>query len=85
VKSPHARKAERVRRDRIRDAINTLDSAKQNEAWKEELQRRLIWDRHYDQQKRKAELADTGQTLGQVNGQYLPSSKPRWWKMFLRE
>ncbi|KAF5673452.1 hypothetical protein FHETE_3366 [Fusarium heterosporum] len=86
MNSPHARKAERVRRDQIRDAINTLDQMKQYEAWKEELQRRLIWDRHHEQHKLRGGSANAGQALQQVNGQYLPNSKPRWWKArFLRE
>jgi hypothetical protein len=85
VCSSHARNAERVCRDRIRDAINTLDAAKQDEAWKKELQRRLIWDRHHEQHKRKAELADTKLTLPQVIGRNSPNSKTRWWKKFLRE
>lgn len=80
VCSPCGRKAERVRRDQIRDAINALDAAQQNEAWEAEWKRRSIWDRHHEQHKRKADSEDTGQALLQVEGQYPSNPKPRWWK-----
>lgn len=90
VNSPNARKAERVRRDRIRDAINMLDPSQQNETWEEERRRRLIWDRHYARHEREQRLADAAsakQTPAQGNGAQGPANaKVRWWKKgFLRE
>ncbi|KAH7184789.1 uncharacterized protein B0J16DRAFT_340467 [Fusarium flagelliforme] len=74
MSSPHARKAERVRRDRIRDAINALNVAQQTEAWEAESQRRLIWDRHYQY---------SAQTLPQVESQDSSNFRPRWWERTL--
>ncbi|KAJ4017493.1 hypothetical protein NW752_001399 [Fusarium irregulare] len=71
MSSAHARKAERVRRDRIRDAINALDAAQQAEAWEAESQRRLIWDRHYEY---------IVQAPLQVDSQDRSNSKRRWWE-----
>ncbi|EEU39902.1 uncharacterized protein NECHADRAFT_79593 [Fusarium vanettenii 77-13-4] len=42
--SPRAVKAERVRRDQIRDAINALPSAEQAESWVAEHRRQELWE-----------------------------------------
>jgi hypothetical protein len=84
VSSLDLRKAERVRRDQIRDSITALDADQQDEAWEVELQRRQIWDQHHREPKRKADPAGTEKENPQADDQASPSSKPRWWKrMFL--
>ncbi|KAJ4241531.1 hypothetical protein NW757_012230 [Fusarium falciforme] len=83
LNSPNARKAERNRRDRIRDAINALDPAEQEMAWEAERRRRLVWDRHREQHERGQELTDPAsseQTLAQDGHGDSPNPKTRWWK-----
>ncbi|KAJ4325096.1 hypothetical protein N0V84_003640 [Fusarium piperis] len=77
IQSPDARKAERVRRDRIRDEINALDPEKRNEAWDKEHQRRLIWDRHRERHENETWIAA-------VNQQKLANAKACWWKRTFR-
>ncbi|KAJ4127846.1 hypothetical protein NW768_008124 [Fusarium equiseti] len=78
--SPDSRKAERVRRDQIRDSINALDAGQQNKAREVESQRRQVWDQNHEEQKRKADLAGIGKESPQVNDQDSPNSQPRWWE-----
>ncbi|KAL2686871.1 hypothetical protein Neosp_004413 [[Neocosmospora] mangrovei] len=59
VSSDNARQAERVLRGRVRDAINELPVAKQDEAWEKEFQRRLVWQRYYDRHELEHESEDT--------------------------
>lgn len=80
VSSLDLRKAERVHRDQIRDSINALDAAQQNEAWQTESQRRRIWDQHHEEHKRKANLAGTEKKTLQIDDQDSSNSQPRWWK-----
>ncbi|KAF5683578.1 hypothetical protein FDENT_7190 [Fusarium denticulatum] len=71
--SPEAIKAERVRRDLIRDAINALPSEQQDQARIDERNRQEIWDgyrkRHFQ---RKGFIAPTQQSLA--------VRKQRWWE-----
>ncbi|RSL68647.1 hypothetical protein CEP54_002748 [Fusarium duplospermum] len=83
LSSDNARQAERVLRGRIRDAINELPMAKQSEAWDNELQRRLIWQRYYDRHKLEQESEDTTSgevTLTQGSCQNETNLKTRWWR-----
>ncbi|KAF5720914.1 hypothetical protein FGLOB1_422 [Fusarium globosum] len=72
--SPGAIKAERVRRDQIRDAINALPLEQQDQARIDERNRQEIWDgyrrRHLEKQEENTNSAK----------QVLVAQKERWWE-----
>ncbi|SCN87331.1 uncharacterized protein FFB20_07912 [Fusarium fujikuroi] len=72
--SPGAIKAERVRRDQIRDAINALPLEQQDQARIDERNRQEIWDgyrrRHLEKQEEDTDSAK----------QVLVAQKERWWE-----
>ncbi|KAH7161443.1 hypothetical protein EDB81DRAFT_784780 [Dactylonectria macrodidyma] len=84
LRSPNAVRAERVRRDRIRDIIDALDDPeKQNEARIKEQQRQRRWDscrKEYERQ--QIRFITDGQAVAQGEGDCQESLKPkaRWWK-----
>ncbi|KAF4467235.1 hypothetical protein FALBO_5894 [Fusarium albosuccineum] len=73
--SPEAVKAERVRRDQIRDVIDTLPLSRQEQARRDENNRQEIWDRCRSQHQRK-QRSDVSE-----NGQTLPTQRSRWWEL----
>ncbi|KAM0417177.1 hypothetical protein ACHAPT_012814 [Fusarium lateritium] len=83
LSSDNARQAERVRRGRIRDAINELDPEKQCKAWENEHQRRLIWKRHRERHELEREsknATSTESTATQESCQNTNNPNRRWWK-----
>lgn len=76
VHSLDLRKAERVRRDQIRDSINALDADQQNGAWEAELQQRQIWNQRLEEHRRKEDVAGNEEANPQVDDQASPTSQP---------
>ncbi|CVK85845.1 uncharacterized protein FMAN_06650 [Fusarium mangiferae] len=72
--SPGAIKAERVRRDQIRDAINALPLDQQDQAHIDERNRQEIWD-GYRKRHVETQEEDTDSTK-----QVLVAQKERWWE-----
>lgn len=72
--SPGAIKAERVRRDQIRDAINALPLDQQDQARIDERNRHEIWD-GYRKRHVETQEEDTDSTK-----QVLMAQKERWWE-----
>ncbi|KAF5005889.1 hypothetical protein FDECE_7702 [Fusarium decemcellulare] len=80
-------KAERVRCDRIRDAIIKLPPEQRPEAWRAEEARQRNWRelRHLHSQNREALVASSSNPIRPKTppGLGVPCKKPRWWVLHL--